>query len=82
MFFADVSGTTILTQTPFIYSNTEMVTWDNFYYDDVETAERNVSLIEGESYYFEIFHQFYSPAFFKLIVDVPNTNTKLKYQSY
>lgn len=56
--------------------------WDNFYYDDVETAERNVSLIEGESYYFEIYHQYYSPAFFKLIVDVPNDNTKLKYQSY
>lgn len=82
MFLADVSGTTQLASKPFIYSDIEMVTWDNFYYDDVETAERNVSLTEGDSYYFEIYHQFYSPAFFKLIVDVPNNNTKLKYQSY
>jgi len=82
MFLADVSGTTQLANNPFIYSDTEMVTWDDFYDDDVETAERNVSLIQGDSYYFEIYHQFYSPAFFKLIVDVPNSNKKLKYQSY
>lgn len=59
-----------------------MTAWNNFYYDDVKTAERNVSLVQGESYYFEAYHQFFNPAFFKLIVEVPNTNTKLKYQSY
>lgn len=50
-FMATVPGSAELPTDPLIYSNVYQPSWNNFYLDDIQTAESNVTLLAGKSYY-------------------------------
>lgn len=67
---------------PLISSSTNQAVWSNYYYDDTATSEAQVTLTAGKSYYIEAYHINYaSTGYFRIEVDVPNTNTKLPFQA-
>ena len=82
MYLSRVYGSTQPSSTPFIYSSTPTAEWSNFYYDDIATAERQVNLTAGLSYYIEVYHVNFWNNYFKISVDVPNTDQTLPYQAY
>lgn len=76
-------GSTDLPATPLIYSNNHQKSWNNFYYDDSQFGEASVTLTAGMSYYIEAYHiNTQGGGYFKVDVDVPNTDTTLPFQAF
>ena len=64
-------------------STTAQVDWSDYYYDDAVGSEASVTLAVGSSYYIEAYHINYgSTGYFRIEVDVPNTNLNLPFQAY
>lgn len=68
--------------TPLIYANSIAGKWNNFYNDDVQTAEAKINLTAGLSYYIEVYHIRYWNTYFRIAVDVPNYDQSLPFQAF
>lgn len=81
-FLATSPRSMVLPQTPFISSAFYQRT-ESFYLSDIPTAENTVYLEAGQSYYLEIYQINYGgPSYFRAVVEVPNNDTTLPYQTY
>lgn len=82
-YISSTYGSTDLPAAPLIYSNNHQLNWNNFYYDDSQYGEASVTLIAGKSYYIEAYHiNNAGGGYFKVEVDVPNTDTTLPFQAF
>lgn len=76
-------GSTDVPASPLIYSNNHQQSWGNFYFDDSPHGEGSITLEAGKSYYIEAYHiNYVGGGYFKVEVDVPNSNPALPFQSY
>jgi hypothetical protein len=82
VYFATTHGSTEPAAAPLIYSNTAQ-DFDNFYITYVPTAEANVTLAAGLSYYIEVYHiNFYNPGYLRVSAQVPNSDQTLYWQTH
>jgi hypothetical protein len=82
-YIGSTHGSTDLPAAPLISSTKNQPYWNNFYIDDSPLAEANVSLTAGLSYYIEAYHvNNAGGGYFKIDVDVPNSDTTLPFQAY
>jgi len=82
LYLATTTGSTELPLTPLIYSNSWQQDTD-FFINDIPSAEGSATLVGGQSYYLEAYHINYgSGGTFRLVVDVPNSDTTLPFQHY
>lgn len=82
LYLAADYGSTELPTSPLIQSTTAQI-MDSFYLIDIVTAEADINLLSGKSYYLEAYHiNFGGTGFFDLEVDIPNLDNTVSWQVY
>jgi hypothetical protein len=83
-YISSTYGSARPSQTPLIYSNASQYQWNNTFIDNIPTVSGTVELEANRSYYIEAYHITYydGNGKFRIMVEVPNNNTKLPRQTY